>query len=153
MAKPISKDYLVKQLRNYDSQILNNKYVQQEDGKGLFSGNYNNLTEAPIINLVGTLSNTVIVTTLSDGLYKIKGQYKISASDDTTYLSANGDLLIVDENYIKRITKDAINNYIVNDGVVTKVTYVTDDEIETIINNKFDDEIQSISNEVIENLF
>ena len=49
MAKPISKDYLVKQLQNYDSQVIGKKYVLQEDGKGLFSGDYNDLKNTPSI--------------------------------------------------------------------------------------------------------
>lgn len=49
MDKPISKDYLVKQLQNYDSQVIGKKYVMQEDGKGLFSGDYNDLKNTPSI--------------------------------------------------------------------------------------------------------
>lgn len=139
-------------------------FVEKEEGKGLFSGSYNDLIDAPIINLVGTLNNTVIITTLSSGVYKIKGQYKITDSDVTTYLSVSGDLFIIDENYIKRITKDTINNYIVNNDIVTKETYateeyintkgyITSEETEVVIDNKINDKIQPISNEDIEKLF
>lgn len=47
--KPISKDYLVTQLRSFESQVLDNKFVVQEDGKGLFSGSYDDLTDKPSI--------------------------------------------------------------------------------------------------------
>ena len=38
--KPISKDYLLTQLKNYETEIINKKYIEKEDGKGLSSNDY-----------------------------------------------------------------------------------------------------------------
>ena len=35
--KPISKDYLLTQLKNYETEIINKKYIEKEDGKTLIS--------------------------------------------------------------------------------------------------------------------
>lgn len=88
---------------------------------------YNTLGNRPIENMVGTLDEPIIITTLSSGLYKIKGQYKISDLEETTYLSADGDLFLIETDYIKRITKDSINNYIINGDSIIKETYITDE--------------------------
>lgn len=88
---------------------------------------YNTLGNRPIENLVGTLSNPIFITTLLPGIYKIKGQYKIDNLDPTTYLSADGDLFLIGDNCIKRITKDTISNYVVNGDSITSETYITDE--------------------------
>ena len=38
--KPISKDYLLTQLKNYETEIINKKYIEKEDCKGLSSNDY-----------------------------------------------------------------------------------------------------------------
>lgn len=40
MSKPINKEYLVTQLKNFDSVVLNNKYVGKVDGMGLSQENF-----------------------------------------------------------------------------------------------------------------
>lgn len=93
---------------------------------------YNTLGNKPIENIIGTLDEPIVVTTLSSGLYKIKGQYKIADSEETVYLSVNGDMFILEDNHIKRITKDTITDYIVEGDVITKKVYITDE----YLNNK-----------------
>lgn len=88
---------------------------------------YNTLGNRPIKNMIGTLDEPIIITTLPSGIYKIKGQYKISDLEETVYLSSDGDLFLVGTDYIKRITKDTINNYIINGDSIIKETYVTDE--------------------------
>ena len=88
---------------------------------------YNTLDNRPIINIVGTLDNLIVITALSSGLYKVKGQYKITGLEETTYLSVDGDLFLISTDYIKRITKDSINNYIINGDSIIKETYITDE--------------------------
>lgn len=91
---------------------------------------YNTLLNIPIKNLVGSLENNIIVSNLSSGTYKIKGQYQITENSDTFYLSSDGDLLIVDDSdgiLIKRITSDAITDFKVSDGsIIEQSDYVTD---------------------------
>ena len=35
--KPISKDYLLTQFKNYETEIINKKYIEKEDGKSLLA--------------------------------------------------------------------------------------------------------------------
>lgn len=88
---------------------------------------YNILGNRPIENIIGTLDEPIIITTLPSGIYKVKGQYKISDLEETTYLSADGDLFLVSVDYIKRITKDSINNYIIKGDSIIKETYITNE--------------------------
>ena len=79
----------------------------------------------------GTLDNTLILSDLSDGLYQINGQYKITSTGETTYSSSTDVITIIQtKNNIKRIctiTADDIITYsvdselnITEDSVVTK---------------------------------
>lgn len=50
--KLITKEYLEKQLKNYKSQVLVKNFIVHEEGKDLFSGSYNDLTDKPDIPTV-----------------------------------------------------------------------------------------------------
>ena len=114
-------------------------YVVNQDSNGVYSAttlsaenvNYNNLGNRPIENLVGTLDVSIIVENLDTGMYKIKGQYKIYNGEDTVYLSADGDLFIVEisatEKFIKRLTKKTIQDFVISDGEIKKNTYITEE--------------------------
>ena len=122
--------------------ILNNDkytaYVVNQDPNGVYFAtalssenvDYNTLGNRPIENLVGTLDTPITIDSLDTGMYKVKGQYKVYEADITTYLSADGDLFIIEtfdtEKIIKRFTKDTIQDYVISDGGVKKRTYVTD---------------------------
>lgn len=114
-------------------------YVVNQDSNGVYSAttlsaenvDYNNLGNRPIENLVGTLDVPIMIDGLNTGMYKVKGQYKISATDITTYLSADGDLFIVEisatEKFIKRFTKKTIQDFVISDGEIKKNTYITEE--------------------------
>ena len=114
-------------------------YVVNQDSNGVYSAttlsaenvDYNNLGNRPIENLVGTLDVPIIVENLDTGMYKIKGQYKIYNGEDTVYLSADGDLFIVEisatEKFIKRFTKKTIQDFVISDGEIKKNTYITEE--------------------------
>lgn len=122
--------------------ILNNDkysaYIVNQDPNGVYFAtalsaeniDYNTLGNRPIENLVGTLDSPIMISNLDIGMYKVKGQYKISTTDITTYLSTDGDLFIIGESdtgkIIKRFTKDTIQDYVISDNGVEKTTYVTD---------------------------
>ena len=122
--------------------ILNNDkyaaYIVNQDPNGVYFAtalsadniDYNTLGNRPIENLVGTLDSPIMISNLDTGMYKVKGQYKISATDITTYLSTDGDLFIIEvsatEKFIKRFTKDTIQDYVISDSGVEKKVYVTD---------------------------
>lgn len=122
--------------------ILNNDkysaYIVNQDPNGVYFAttlssenvDYNTLGNRPIENLVGTLDSPIMISNLDTGMYKVKGQYKISTTDITTYLSTDGDLFIIEvsanEKFIKRFTKDTIQDYAISDSGVEKKVYVTD---------------------------
>lgn len=122
--------------------ILNNDkysaYIVNQDPNGVYFAtalsadniDYNTLGNRPIENLVGTLDSPIMIGNLDTGMYKVKGQYKISSTDITTYLSTDGDLFIIEvsatEKFIKRFTKDTIQDYVISDSGVEKKVYVTD---------------------------
>lgn len=113
-------------------------YIVNQDPNGVYFAtvlsadniDYNTLGNRPIKNLIGTLDIPIMISSLDVGMYKVKGQYKISATDITTYLSTDGDLFIIEESatekFIKRFTKDTIQDYVISDSGVEKKTYVTD---------------------------
>lgn len=92
---------------------------------------YDTLGNRPIINLVGTPDSPITVSDLNDGVYKIKGQYKISNLEETVYLSASDVIITVIKNKngvaIKRITSDDITDYTITDSEISKKIYVTDE--------------------------
>ena len=96
---------------------------------------YNELNNIPIVNLVGTLDNMIIVKDLASNTYKIKGNYKIAPDDETIYLSTDGDILIVNSSssntLVKKITTDSIVDFKINgsNAVITN-NYVTQKYLE-----------------------
>lgn len=113
-------------------------YIVNQDPNGVYFAttlsaeniDYNTLGNRPIKNLIGTLDTPIMISNLDIGMYKVKGQYKISATDITTYLSTDGDLFIIGKSdtgqIIKRFTKDTIQDYVISDSDVEKKTYITD---------------------------
>ena len=116
----------------YTAYIVNQDPNDVYFATAIFDKNidYNTLGNRPIENLVGTLDAPIMIDSLDTGMYKVKGQYKFSATDITTYLSTDGDLFIIEvsatEKIIKRFTKDTIQDYVISDSGIEKKTYVTD---------------------------
>ncbi len=102
----------------YVAYIVNKRgdayYVSKLD-EGNADVNYDALGNRPIYNLVGTLDKFVIVSELSDGVYKIRGQYKICLGDATVYSSANDNFFLVGHSdgvaTIRKITSSDIFDY------------------------------------------
>ena len=93
--------------------------------------NYDKLGNRPIINLIGTLDEPIMVSDLDTGIYKIKGQYKVSNLEETTYLSASDTLFIVnsqkDTISIKKVTIDDIVDYVITNETLMVNKYITED--------------------------
>lgn len=91
---------------------------------------YDTLGNRPIVNLVGTLDEPIMVSELDNGIYRIKGQYKISDLEETIYLSASDIICTVVKNNqnieIKKITSDNITDYIITNSDISKNTYITE---------------------------
>lgn len=114
-------------------------YIVNENDNGFYTTplseladdiDYDTLGNRPIINLVGTLDFPIMVSNLDTGIYKIKGQYKISDLEETVYLSASGALFIVNKNTdnvaIKQITTDTIVDYIIENNELVSHKYITE---------------------------
>ena len=90
----------------YVAYIVNKRgdayYVSKLD-EGNADVNYDALGNRPIYNLVGTLDKFVIVSELSDGVYKIRGQYKICLGDATVYSSANDNFFLAWQRFAKSL--------------------------------------------------
>lgn len=120
----------------YSAYIVNKDENNTYSATPLSADNidYNTLGNRPIENLVGTLNTPIIIATLNTGSYKIKGQYKIDDSEETVYLSADGDLFLIEDTdggkCIKRFTKDIINDFVISDNGIEKKTYITDKYLE-----------------------
>lgn len=90
---------------------------------------YDSLGNRPIINLIGTMDQPIMVSELDSGIYNVKGQYKISNLEETIYLSASNVIITVErdatETKVKRITSDDITDYIITSSTISKNEYVT----------------------------
>lgn len=96
---------------------------------------YNTLGNRPIYNLVGTLDNPIFLNDLSDGVYSVTGQYKITDNDVTVFLTISPTLIFIshtDEHkiLIKRVSSFEIKDYIVDNSmdkqIVSVDSYLTD---------------------------
>lgn len=135
----INTDTYIGQIVSVITDEVCKGYIVNKDREGSFyvealtadNIDYNTLGNRPVENLVGTLDEPIIITELNSGIYKIKGQYKISDDYGTVFLSSDGDLFLTEktstENRIKRITKDTIQDFVVSDNDIVKRTYITDE--------------------------
>lgn len=90
---------------------------------------YDFLTNRPITNLTGQLGTPVKVAELKTGLYRITGQYQISDSLPTVFMSLESNLFLVEHSdsvvYIKKISARDITDYKVDDELTTISTVPT----------------------------
>ena len=112
-----------------------------------FVNKNNELEIIGIPELTGTLDNVLILSTLNDGLYQVKGQHRITADYPTTFDTTSPILVVVQtiggQKKIRRITADELSTYIIEedlsvttDEVATKAyldehEYVTKDYVDT----------------------
>lgn len=132
---------------------------------------YDLLGNRPIINLNGEMFNPIILNTQSNGIYKVKGSYKISSDFDTVFYGGESYLFMIEHQedgsvMIKRIGVGEITDFIVTtDGQVTSSAvpttkwmeeqgYVTENYVYSLINNMnliTKDEIEQYVTEVVNN--
>lgn len=144
-------------------------YVSPLSSKNNANLDYDTLGNKPIINLVGTYEEPILVESLEDGTYSIKGQYKISEQIETIYLSATGLIFVVETidgvTYVKRISAKEIVDYVITENNIEVSTiattayiescgYVTEkyvDEKITALNYITKEEVTTYVTELIEN--
>lgn len=81
------------------STLLDNKIGNLEDKQTVVdyinSLSYKKLTDKPIEYLIGTLTIPITISSLDDGIYKIKGQYIIGGNNTTVRSSADDVFFVV----------------------------------------------------------
>lgn len=84
---------------------------------------YDELVNAPITNLNGTVEEPVVLSSLANGFYKVVGRFV--TPDNHTIVSYVGDYVIVEDSQIKRISATEIIDYVISNNTVTKSEYTT----------------------------
>lgn len=96
---------------------------------------YNTLSDKPIVNMIGSLNAPVYITSLEDGMYKIKGQFIIGGSNTTvnsspedTFFLVSHDPDIQNKMTITKIQGDSITLYFLeSDGTFRTDRYITEE--------------------------
>lgn len=92
---------------------------------------YNSLSDVPIVNLIGTLSSIINISSLSDGIYKIKGQFMIGGNHTTIQSSSLDNFFIVSHEdnsiTITQLRGKSIQIFFINsDGSYVSDRYITE---------------------------
>ena len=94
---------------------------------------YNKLFDVPIVNLIGTLTVPVKISSLDDGIYKVKGQCIIGGNNTTVQSSADDVLYLVSHDAdtssttITKMQGKSITLYFIQqDGEYTTDRYITE---------------------------
>lgn len=97
---------------------------------------YNQLHDPPILNLYGSLTKTIVVSALSDGVYRIAGQFQIGGEHQTIQMASDDSVFVVARDHEKEIVNitqllgNAIKLYaLAPDGKCTADRYITDSYI------------------------
>lgn len=96
---------------------------------------YNTLSDKPIINMIGSLNAPVYISSLDDGIYKIKGQFIIGGSNTTvnsspedTFFLVSHDPDIQNKMTITKIQGGSITLYFLeSDGTFRTDRYITEE--------------------------
>lgn len=140
-----------------------------DKGQYGFLNKQNQLEVIGISELTGTIQNKIILSTLDDGLYQVRGQYKITADHPTTFDSSSYILVVVQTvgglKKVTRISSDEVVRYVIEEDLsVTEDAYVTesylkDHEYATeeyidvkieILKHELEDEIEELVEPVVE---
>ncbi len=84
---------------------------------------------AGLPKLTGTMESPLILSAFPDGVYEVKGEYRVAVESDTTYLSASYINVIVatgsnGEKKVRRITNDEIDDFVVVNDEITDYDFV-----------------------------
>lgn len=102
---------------------------------------YNNLSDVPIVNLIGSLSAPVYISSLDNGVYKIKGRYVIGGDSTTVHSSSDEILFLVthevdqesgsSQTILTQVNGKSILLYFINeDGSYETDKYITESWID-----------------------
>lgn len=96
---------------------------------------YNTLSDKPIVNMIGSLNAPVYITSLEDGIYKIKGQFiiggantTVNSSPEDTFFLVSHDPDIQNKMTITKIQGGSITLYFLeSDGTFRTDRYITEE--------------------------
>lgn len=139
----------------YSGYIVNknneNKFYVTPLNEYSGSIDYDTLGNRPIINLIGELSNPIILDQEDNGIYRVIGNYRISEHLQTVFSSVSSNLFLINHEleitYIKKISAKDITDYVIDNELVSTSTIPTTDWIENqgYITGKYvDDKIAAL---------
>lgn len=159
IVKGVHKGYIV----NKNNDVFEAVPLSSFDGEI----DYNTIGNKPIVNLVGTLDSPIVLSTIENGVYSVKGQYKIAPNDTTVFLNSTANICMVEHTeggkiHVKRVSTSEIKDYEVVDDVVTSYAYVTEkhlaehgyatiEYVKEYVDSKFA-EVNFVTEEVVETL-
>ena len=95
---------------------------------------YNDLSDIPIITLKGTITKTINISSLNDGVYRVSGQFMIGGNHTTIQSSSDDNFFIVNHDKasiaITHLHANSIQIFFINpDGDYTSDRYITENWI------------------------
>lgn len=133
-----------------------------------FINKNNELEMIGIPELTGTLENKIILSSLYDGLYQIKGQHTITADYPTTFDCSSPILVVVQTiggiKKVRRITADELSAYTINEDLTVSVDevatkdylddkgYTTEEQLDekiAVLKAELEDEIEILVEPVV----
>lgn len=118
----------IKTGNNYHAYLVNKdattgKFKVTDMAEG---GDYDNLSNVPITNKVGTLADPIILDTLADGTYRISGAYSFTSGSTIVFPSGyeffliyGSDIAHITPKNMSRLTYDTATASIVEDPYIT----------------------------------
>lgn len=123
------------ELQTYLDNIIGNLEDKSTVVDYINSLSYNKLSDKPIENMIGTLNTPVYISSLADGIYKIKGQYiiggantTVNSSPEDTFFLISHDPEINNKSTITKIQGSSITLYFLeSDGTFRTDRYITEE--------------------------
>ena len=115
---------------------------------------YNELVDVPVINKVGTISDPVILSELTDGMYAVVGVTRVTR--DSSIVSLSSPELVVVNNggdSIQRMSGDKTYSYEIDGELIKEAEVTTDEKVNEMIAEQFDERLEETSSESIQDLF
>lgn len=115
---------------------------------------YNELVDVPVINKVGTISDPVILSELTDGMYAVVGVTRVTR--DSSIVSLSSPELVVVNNggdSIQRMSGDKTYSYEIDGELIKEAEVTTDEKVNEMIAEQFNERLEETSSESIQDLF
>ena len=127
--------------------------------------NYDELNNRPILNIVGSIDNPIIIKNLSNGVYKVTGFFKLSLNSEAES-SVVGNIVIVEDRYITKISNKEIKKYnkenddeeeyvteVGTRNIIESYNYVTEVQMAQYIQEHFESQVEKIVEDVLSEMF